>query len=35
MKLRPYQIILATVALVGLSIIFAWPFIWMLSTSPR
>src|SRR5439155_1227286 len=33
MNLRIWQIVLATVALVGLSLMFAWPFVWMLSTS--
>jgi len=33
MKLRTWQIWLATAALAGLSVIFAVPFMWMLSTS--
>lgn len=33
MKLKPWQIIVATVALVVLSLVFATPFIWMASTS--
>ncbi len=33
MNLKPWQIIIATIALIGLSIVFAMPFIWMASTS--
>src|SRR5437016_14108879 len=33
MNLRIWHIILATAALIGLSVVFAWPFVWMLSTS--
>jgi multiple sugar transport system permease protein len=33
MKLRPLQILLATLALTVLSLVFATPFIWMASTS--
>jgi len=33
MALRPWHIILATIALVVLSLVFATPFIWMASTS--
>ena len=33
MKLKPAQILLATVALIVLSVVFALPFVWMASTS--
>ena len=33
MKLRIWQIVFATLALVALSLVFVWPFVWMLSTS--